>query len=1071
MYFQNIETIEEIYFTPREIDIISCITNVRGIKKIAQILSISPRTVEGHIQNILLKISSNSQESIKDFIEKSEELPLVKQHYLDLIINSFFEQQLNKLIPLFREAKIKCIVNHAQRNDILNYIIKYLKRVGIETIIDTSNDNFPITTQDKCTILVLNQNHILELKKNKNYKNIIFICTEEGLNYNVLHEFSDIQVLDFTTKEKIHLGIFKILQILAPNIDFEDSIFKFNKMYRNIVNLKVEINSPCSEPANHPSSLNSSDSINYLKQNFIKKPLVAIFGFLCIVMLVSFVIVNNPTYNKYNEVVSYNFGLPNKNILLTRENILKKIDTSFKRINDITTVVLIGNGGSGKTTIARQYALTHKFSVLWEVNAETKNSLMTSLEQLVYALSNSIEERQELNQLLEIKNIEKRENQLLLLAQKKLKEYPDWLIIYDNVESFKNIQPYFPYNKAAWGDGRIIITTRDANFLNNSIEASNMIQVTELNDKEKLQLFFNIIEEKAEETEDHKSFSYNEKDINNFLSKIPSYPLDVSVAAYYIKNTGMQFEEYLKYISQPDPQFEILQGKILEDVSEYSKTRYNIIKLSLDQIINKNPGFKDLLLFVALLDSQDIPIELLFSLKDHLTVNSFISNLKKNFFITNTSFVTHDSREKLSGFSIHRNAQLVTLVYLTSILKIQENKELLKSIINALDQYASYLTEIEDTSKLQILHKHCEALKLKGNSMLEEEAQITLEITMGDILQYLGYDSEAQDTLEKVIVAPNQNPIKIAKAYSSLGNIYRRLGNYEKAEEAFKKSLAIYEGLPDQKIQLAKTSMYLGILYRLNGNAQKAEEAFKKSLAVSEGLPNQKIQLAKTSMYLGTFYRVIGDLQAAKKLLEQSFNIYSEYPQNNIGYARISAHLGVLYSTIKEYDKAQNLLESSLNIYNKLRKPEHIDIAWVKGHLGSLYGKKGKIQEGIKLIEDSLEIYKKHFGESHTETAQVMNYLAELYILSNQDNKAEELALKAAEIFKVKKHLGEYYSLELLGDLYSQKLNSNNLQDKSKIYKDKAIAYFESALKIATKNFDSNSVNILRLQQKLQNFI
>jgi len=90
MYFQNIETIEEIYFTPREIDIISCITNVRGIKKIAQILSISPRTVEGHIQNILLKISSNSQESIKDFIEKSEELPLVKQHYLDLIINSFF---------------------------------------------------------------------------------------------------------------------------------------------------------------------------------------------------------------------------------------------------------------------------------------------------------------------------------------------------------------------------------------------------------------------------------------------------------------------------------------------------------------------------------------------------------------------------------------------------------------------------------------------------------------------------------------------------------------------------------------------------------------------------------------------------------------------------------------------------------------------------------------------------------------------------------------------------------------------------------------------------------------------
>jgi hypothetical protein len=118
-----------------------------------------------------------------------------------------------------------------------------------------------------------------------------------------------------------------------------------------------------------------------------------------------------------------------------------------------------------------------------------------------------------------------------------------------------------------------------------------------------------------------------------------------------------------------------------------------------------------------------------------------------------------------------------------------------------------------------------------------------------------------------------------------------------------------------------------------------------------------------------------------------------------------------------------------------------------------------------------LEIYKKHFGENHTETAQIMNYLAELYMLSNQYNKTEELANKAAEIFQSKKHFGEYNSLELLGDLYSRKLNSNNLHNNSKIYKDKAIAYFNSALKIATKNFDSNSVNISRLQKKLHDLL
>ena len=72
MNFQEISQINSIIFTPREIDIISCIIHVRGVKKIASILNISPRTVEGYIKNISMKISSNSQEGIKDFVEKSK---------------------------------------------------------------------------------------------------------------------------------------------------------------------------------------------------------------------------------------------------------------------------------------------------------------------------------------------------------------------------------------------------------------------------------------------------------------------------------------------------------------------------------------------------------------------------------------------------------------------------------------------------------------------------------------------------------------------------------------------------------------------------------------------------------------------------------------------------------------------------------------------------------------------------------------------------------------------------------------------------------------------------------------
>lgn len=47
MNLQQINQINDVIFTPREIDVIACIINVRGVKKIADILGISHRTVEG----------------------------------------------------------------------------------------------------------------------------------------------------------------------------------------------------------------------------------------------------------------------------------------------------------------------------------------------------------------------------------------------------------------------------------------------------------------------------------------------------------------------------------------------------------------------------------------------------------------------------------------------------------------------------------------------------------------------------------------------------------------------------------------------------------------------------------------------------------------------------------------------------------------------------------------------------------------------------------------------------------------------------------------------------------------
>ncbi len=69
--FASLKVIKNIRFTDREIDVIACLIGGRSYKKIASILSISPKTVEYHVRNIMLRIGYNSRESIIDFIEKS----------------------------------------------------------------------------------------------------------------------------------------------------------------------------------------------------------------------------------------------------------------------------------------------------------------------------------------------------------------------------------------------------------------------------------------------------------------------------------------------------------------------------------------------------------------------------------------------------------------------------------------------------------------------------------------------------------------------------------------------------------------------------------------------------------------------------------------------------------------------------------------------------------------------------------------------------------------------------------------------------------------------------------------
>ena len=85
--------------------------HLKGSKKIAQILGISPRTIEGHIQNLLHKIGVNSREDIKEEIEDSSEIHFIKRRYIEIQIKSLFFEKLKGLKEQNEKQNISCILD------------------------------------------------------------------------------------------------------------------------------------------------------------------------------------------------------------------------------------------------------------------------------------------------------------------------------------------------------------------------------------------------------------------------------------------------------------------------------------------------------------------------------------------------------------------------------------------------------------------------------------------------------------------------------------------------------------------------------------------------------------------------------------------------------------------------------------------------------------------------------------------------------------------------------------------------------------------------------------------------
>ncbi len=814
-------------------------------------------------------------------------------------------------------------------------------------------------------------------------------------------------------------------------------------------------------------------------------------------------------------VICSRLPLPDKDFLLDRTLLLQQIEDSFQhQAPGIQIVTLAGMAGSGKTTLARIYGSKQKFTVIWEINAETKGSLINSFNDLAFVLATTTAQKEACMLIQKIQDSALKEVEIINFVKRLLKESTNWLLIYDNVENFMEIKDYFPQDPTTWGNGRVILTTCDLNISKtHNTGANNIFVLGELNSNEMLELFCKIMYSKKPS----QLTPTQREETLRFLNNIPPFPLDVSGAAYYIRNNKFSYQKYLEIISEFNQYHENLQQTFFKKISNYEKTRNGVTMSTLEKIIETNENFQELLLLVCLVDSQSIPKKLLEFCKPPAVVDAFLDELKKYSLITAESL---PSSKEIHAFSIHRSTQAIGLSYFTRIkLKLEKNNNCLKEVSKAAIKYIDdvieqgNMLEQGELSKMQPILDHYKKFlshtNLLNQEVIEhmgaqlglvlfslsryEEAQIFLEKIleslgpiscensnhMAEILVYLGLSykelgnyEKAQSSLEQGILiyneSPCNDPVKIARSLTYLGTVYRERGNYTKANEVFQQSLEIYnQYFSEYNSRFAWTLGLIGITHIDTGNYQEAKIALEQSVSIYKKLPIENIRYFRYLGALGMLYELLGDYEKSKELLEKSVKGYKgrEYGEENYVTLYLT-HLGYVYSKLGNNKKAREFLDEGIRICEKcLSKKQNLK-ARSHAYLGDFYSMIGNYNEAIDLIEKALDIYEQHYGKNHIETAKILKMLAQAYLLKGDLEKAELILNKALKISTEDKHPDSHNYLEMLAEVYFKKYTQNHCKDNSK---KQAIKYLEQALETVEKYFPESSPHIIRIKTKLSN--
>ena len=247
-------------------------------------------------------------------------------------------------------------------------------------------------------------------------------------------------------------------------------------------------------------------------------------------------------------------------------------------------------------------------------------------------------------------------------------------------------------------------------------------------------------------------------------------------------------------------------------------------------------------------------------------------------------------------------------------------------------------------------------------------------------------------------------PAVEASLRHTIGNCYRALGDFEKAETHLQRALELrrkHLGVDDE--QTLSTMNALGYAYALQHgtrNGIKSEPLLAEALKRCQRVLGREHPLTLTVMHNLAIAAAstpgLWDIESLNlQVLEARRRVLGEAHPETL---RTMSNLSITYQAQRKYQRAEGIAKRLLQLRREQLGNEHPMTLQIASQVGGLYVKLGRRAEGKHLLEEAYQGQRRILGPRHPWTHFARHSLLTLYMDAGQYDEAEPLAIEVRAI-------------------------------------------------------------------------